>query len=362
LPADETHEATGDLTTCRDAGHEVCQRIEETIMETASQNRRAGQDLNSTQVAAVRGPLRYEVETSSPLVEAGRPFSIFLRVTNPYEVAVEITRVEFLLPVEFINETMAGGDASLQWRSQFQSAPAKAGGTVNPFERQIAVAVNGRSRTGTLGGSTFQKLPPSEADAPRPFGETSGEDGPTGAQGPSDPETSVTIQPGNTTVQMVSLRTHRWLLFSPAVYQLEAQIHYRLDGQYNTDAAKVPLNVKAPLPALMAGAAAGAVLGGVVGLTWQSLANKSPLGWPQALANVVLSLIVIVAFARKKDAQPFISIEDFYGGLFVGFTVGVAGEDWLSWLMNSATPPDKNGAEAVTNAASAVMSGAPVSH
>ncbi len=309
-------------------------------MEIASQNRATAQNLSPPQVSAVRGPLRYEVETSSPLVEAGRPFSIYLRVSNPYEVAVEITQVEFLLPVEFSNETMVVGDSGLQWRSQFQSSPAKNGGTLNPFERQIAVAVNGRSRTGSLGKSASKGVEPGEAEAPSPLGLPSGEGGSAEALGSGNAEVPETIQPGNTTVKMVSLRTHRWLLFSPAVYQLEAQICYRLDGQDNTDVAKVPLNVRAPLTALMTGAAAGAVLGGVVGLTWQFLERKPSLGWPQALANVVLSLIVIVAFARKKDAQPFISIEDFYGGLFVGFTVGVAGEDWLNWVMSSAAPPN----------------------
>jgi hypothetical protein len=310
-------------------------------MEIASQNRAAVQNVSPPQVSAVRGPLRYEVETSSPLVEAGRPFSIYLRVSNPYEVAVEITRVEFLLPVEFSNETMAVGDSGLQWRSQFQSSPAKTGGTLNPFDRQIAVAVNGRSRTSSLGASAIKGLEPSEAEGPQPLVLPSDGGETTGAPVSVNTETPEAIQPGNTTVKMVSLRTHRWLLFSPAVYQLEAQIRYRLDGQDNTDVAKVPLNVRAPLTALMTGAAAGAVLGGVVGLTWQFLAKKPSLGWPQALANVVLSLIVIVAFARKKDAQPFISIEDFYGGLFVGFTVGVAGEDWLNWVMASAAPPTK---------------------
>ncbi len=50
--------------------------------------------------------------------------------------------------------------------------------------------------------------------------------------------------------------------------------------------------------------------------------------------SVVLSTIVIVAFARKKDAQPFMSVEDFYGGLFVGFLVGYNGDSWVHFVVD----------------------------
>jgi hypothetical protein len=42
----------------------------------------------------------------------------------------------------------------------------------------------------------------------------------------------------------------------------------------------------------------------------------------------------VVAFARKKDAQPFISIEDFYGGFFVGFSAGYVGKSLLAAVLN----------------------------
>src|ERR1035437_5518224 len=50
-----------------------------------------------------RGPLRYELETSSPQLEAGRAFTLFVRITNPYDVPVTILHVGTQLPVEFLN-------------------------------------------------------------------------------------------------------------------------------------------------------------------------------------------------------------------------------------------------------------------
>ena len=37
------------------------------------------------------------------------------------------------------------------------------------------------------------------------------------------------------------------------------------------------------------------------------------------------SIAVVVAFARKSSAQPLVSVEDFWGGLVIGFTVGYFG-------------------------------------
>ena len=51
----------------------------------------------------IRGPLRYQITTSSPQLEAGTKFSIYTRITNPYDVPVNIDSVTTTLPVEFIN-------------------------------------------------------------------------------------------------------------------------------------------------------------------------------------------------------------------------------------------------------------------
>jgi hypothetical protein len=300
-----------------------------------------------------RGPLRYEVETSSPTLEAGKIFSIFLRITNPYDVPVMIRLVGFALPVEFDDETDHRESLGqiMPW-SRSRAGPGKDGttgtgiaqdgGGANPFGSNVAIAVGINKRPG--GTSKAQdKLD---------------EDPLTGA--------AVTIQPGNTVFRKVSIRTHKWLLFSPAVYNVEASISYVMDQQLNHDAVKVPLSIKAPLWSLIAGAAVGAIGGSLFQLLRNDKGGLDDLiQWapsfhiiPAAalrfviglLSSLLLSAIVIVAFARKKDAQPFVSVEDFYGGLFIGFMVGINGAAWVNFIGNGAAP---GGVSSVSPVASA---------
>src|SRR5262249_41106577 len=49
----------------------------------------------------VRGPLKFEVATSSPQLEAGKPFSMYVKITNPYNVPAIINRIRSRLPIEF---------------------------------------------------------------------------------------------------------------------------------------------------------------------------------------------------------------------------------------------------------------------
>jgi hypothetical protein len=50
---------------------------------------------------------------------------------------------------------------------------------------------------------------------------------------------------------------------------------------------------------------------------------------------MLLAAIVVVAFARKKDTQPVLSIEDFYGGFFIGALVGYNGITYFGQVFGS---------------------------
>lgn len=287
--------------------------------------------MSETTPATVRGPLKYEIETSSPMVEAGRPFTVYLRVTNPYEVKLLIRHVEFPLPIEFVDETFVDQNDSL--RIIEPPPPKRSGGTANPFAPHVAMAM---AATGS------NRRPTGTVEAQR---SADGSDEWRAAMA------EVEIQPGNTVTQKITLRTRRWVMFSPAAYHLEAQLAYEIDGKEHRDAVKMSLSIKAPMIALIIGAAIGAAAGGLLQYLYRSPA-LSWTGLGQALipicANIVLSGVVIVAFGRKKDTQPFISVEDFWGALFVGFLVGTGGQEWLDFL-TAGTP---GGAPAASSPAS----------
>ena len=127
-----------------------------------------------------------------------------------------------------------------------------------------------------------------------------------------------------------------------------------LDDKPNEDTIETQCAVRAPLWAIIAGAATGAVAGrGLRTFLNQPDSTKlvdiwarwliSPHPWVQfffdvvdVIAHVLLASIVVVAFARKKDTQPVLSIEDFYGGFFVGAMVGFNG---LPSFRSFLTPP-----------------------
>jgi hypothetical protein len=50
-----------------------------------------------------RGQLKYTIKTSFDNVEAGKEFSIFVNITNLYDVPIKISSVTTKLPIEFIN-------------------------------------------------------------------------------------------------------------------------------------------------------------------------------------------------------------------------------------------------------------------
>ncbi|MFD0346412.1 hypothetical protein ACFQ0M_10610 [Kitasatospora aburaviensis] len=43
------------------------------------------------------------------------------------------------------------------------------------------------------------------------------------------------------------------------------------------------------------------------------------------LLAVILSTAAIVFAARKSEAQSFVTVEDFWGGVLVGFLIGYSG-------------------------------------
>src|SRR5690349_8380231 len=65
-------------------------------------------DLAPAPTLTIRGPLKYVVEASTPQVEAGKQFSVSVRITNPYDVSVIVRSVATKLPAKFITPTGKG--------------------------------------------------------------------------------------------------------------------------------------------------------------------------------------------------------------------------------------------------------------
>ena len=116
---------------------------------------------------SIRGPLRYDVETSSPQMEAGKKFSVTMQITNPYDVPVTIYDLNTQLPIELKDPTI----------------PTDKKGFVSLMKQRVLAVI------------------PNPGVGPRiePGPE------PVPALGPGDP--TIELQPGNSTVRTFAIKT-----------------------------------------------------------------------------------------------------------------------------------------------------------
>jgi uncharacterized membrane protein YfcA len=100
--------------------------------------------------------------------------------------------------------------------------------------------------------------------------------------------------------------------------------------------------MRAPLKALISGSVAGAIVGSLLQSLYEH-PDFTSIPLSQVLValvtSVLLASVLVIAFARKKDAQPFITIEDFWGGFFVGFVAGYVGKPLVANILPSVKPP-----------------------
>jgi hypothetical protein len=258
-----------------------------------------------------RGALEVEMIKPSQPIVAGRKFALTLRIKNPFDVPITLRSVTTQLSPEFQERV------------------------VKPPEqkRKVWDRLWSQSESLLLGNTYARSLEP-------PGPEASDRD---------EPE-AVTLQPRSQTLQSFTLKTRNATLFTPSTYDFAFQVVYEVDGVERRDAAFTQLNIQAPLSAMLAGAAIGALCGLFlrnVGAwdpgTWWTGLSEAPV--PQILGmiataagSVIAALIGVVAFGRQKSAQPFITIEDFYGGLFVGFVAGYTGSEFLDMFKNVGAP------------------------
>lgn len=245
-----------------------------------------------------RGPLKYSVETATPQLVAGRNTSVFLLITNPYDVSVEIISAETKIPAGFRRVTQSDGFLRRTFANEFE-------------------VVSGQ---------------PLHQDTPATEGKGTDAD----RSAPGDP---VCLCPGNTTIREFNVKTAETYMFSPATYSLNAEIQYRMDNMVNRDVFRYQLSIRPPLKAIICGGVCGAVLGGILRAITEVENEISIEGnvWLNIVVGMLVASVLVVAFARKKDAQPFITVEDFWGGFFIGVVAGYTGKSMLAPVLNVAT-------------------------
>jgi hypothetical protein len=309
----------------------------------------------TTNQVPVRGSLRLTVNTSSPQVTAGSDFSIFVIIQNPFDVPITIHQVQTHIPIELIDVNglrmeIAKHEKEVAspniFKSIYESVKIKlsesnkisgiaiaVGTDFNPTAEREFIKMNQSAQTLDQGASmvgiqfVFPKNPTGE-DLDRIFRRLA--DYNKGL-------IPVQLQPGDSIVKQFVLRTRHWLFFTPLTHTFQIQVNYTGDGADHTEIISYEQSIRSTMSAMSIGAACGAILGTLL----KSL-STSPLpavnNTVQALTvSVIASFAVVIAFARKSTVQPIVSVEDFWGGALIGFSVGYLGFSQFTNLFGSGS-------------------------
>lgn len=169
----------------------------------------------------------------------------------------------------------------------------------------------------------------------------------------------VALQPGSTVVYTVVLDVEKSLIFTPTQYRLQFNVNYSFipetektgdeatekEAEIFTNTISHELAIRPSVYSLII----GAMLGGFIGSSAKILQTTPTTDWQNFTAAnllaplvtvavaVILSGMAIIFMARKSDAQSFVSIEDFWGGLLIGFLVGYTGTSFFENLTGVAS-------------------------
>jgi hypothetical protein len=99
-----------------------------------------------------------------------------------------------------------------------------------------------------------------------------------------------------------------------------------------------PVNIEISIFPSIAGVLIGTLIGSVLGtLARSKLEDFGTTFFYSLLIGMIFGFMAGVILMRKKDVQQFITIEDIWGGLLVGFIVGYYGRDVFERLLNATS-------------------------
>lgn len=332
---------------------------------------------NTQAVSPIRGAIKTSVSTSTDTLVAGQDFSIFIKVQNPFEMPLILHRVSTYIPTEFIDvdkkfrdiqaleleEQIAdlesvGSQVGLPpsgfiprhriWLPKFfrglsqlslkflglelefnpervlvpsiardasETAETKIGLKL-PFMGHIAQAYKKEVKNNQDEESTKTALRERLSNELAIYHEA--------LKSLMKPDQSFKIlQAGNSTTRVFTIRSGRTIRFTPASYRLHIEVEYEIAGIRNVDTIEHILQVKSSLASIVLGALLGG-LGGWFTSNGKAI-NYDLLSFVELFISLVMASMAVVLFARKKDVQPFIAVEDFWGGIAIGFLVAYSG-------------------------------------
>jgi len=246
--------------------------------------------------------VKIKVTIAQPFVVAGTPFSLTTTVENAHEEVIDILHFVYHIPYQ------------VQWIQDVNYNKAFEQLRSNPWYHRL------------LSVSPWRKAaqPPGQEMI---FGNL---------EKPDEPIMSVL--PSESTSYSFKAVVTRWLLISGGELVFPGRIKYRYKKEIHYAPFEVRLTLRPPLLANGIGAVAGSILGnGARSLKEQGAGFFQNVGIEFAAAIVLASILAVIAIIyssrRTGESQPILTVEDFWGGLIVGFMIGYLGHEVFQRLV-----------------------------
>ena len=246
--------------------------------------------------------LKINASIAQPFVIAGSPFSITTTIENAHEEAVEIVQFFYHIPhqVQWIHE----GEYQAQW-AKYAQLPF--------YRRPLNKSSTWRSALRAPGQTMYYGDPTLKAP-------------------------QFTVLPGETCSYSFGALVPRWLLSSGGELAFPGTVNYIYKGQNHAAEFKVRFTLRPPLVSN----SIGATLGSLAGTVARGLREQGPAFFPDigiafvasTALSIILSVVAVIYSSRRTgDAQPIITVEDFWGGLLVGFMIGYLGHEFFARIV-----------------------------
>lgn len=184
------------------------------------------------------------------------------------------------------------------------------------------------------------------------------------------------LQSGSTAVYTAVLYVKNSIIFTPSQYRLQFNVNYSFNSLEQRKISKInqvqsddtitqeifnnnnsleseealftntvahEISIRPSVYSIMFGSTIGGSVGSLArllqinpSLSWASFTNIDFL--VGISVSIILSAVAIVFMARKSDTQAFLSVEDFWGGVLIGFLIGYTGASFFQELTGVASP------------------------
>lgn len=133
----------------------------------------------------------------------------------------------------------------------------------------------------------------------------------------------------------------------PDTYKISGEITYEFGEKTYYRETNIDLSIFSSEGSMLSGTLFGSILGTVARrLTPDSRISetqRNELLLPSIFLNLILAFVAGLILMRKKDVQPFVTIEDFWGGKLLGFLIGYFGIQFFLQMLSGNTSTDTNG-------------------